>query len=75
MDTEQVVDKAMLKNVKISDHVHKQVKRIASETGINIGKLMEMGAMKVVEAYNAGTFDAVKTEYSKIRRNGNFTRT
>lgn len=74
MDTENDVNKLSLKNVKISEHVHNQVKRIAGETGINIGKLMEMGAMKVVESYNSGTFDAVKSEYSKIRRNGAFTR-
>lgn len=67
-------DRVSLKNVKISEHVHRQVKKIATETGINIGKLMEMGAMRVVDAYNSGTFDSIKTEFSKIRRNGTYTR-
>jgi hypothetical protein len=71
MDNES---KPILKNVKISEHVHNQVKKVARETGINIGKLMELGAIKVVEEYNNGTFDPIKSEFSKIRRDGTFTR-
>jgi hypothetical protein len=66
--------KPKLKNVKIAEHVHTQIKKVAIETGINLGHLIEMGAMKIVQDYENGTFDPIKKEYSKIRRDGSFVR-
>jgi hypothetical protein len=66
--------KPKLKNVKIAEHVHSQIKKVAIETGINLGHLIEMGAMKVVNDYETGHFDSIKKEYTKIRRDGTFAR-
>lgn len=66
--------KPVLKNVKISEQVHKQIKRVAIETGVNVGKLIELGALKIIEDFKSGKFDSLKNEYSKIRRDGTFTR-
>ena len=63
-----------LKNVKISEHLHKQIKKISSETGINVSKLVELGVIKIIDMYSNGAFDNIKSEYLKIRRNGSFTR-
>lgn len=67
-------EKFRLKNVKINENVHFQIKKVANETGINIGKLMELGAIKIVEEYNDGKFDSIKSEFAKIRRDGSITR-
>lgn len=67
-------NKQNLKNVKISENLHAQVKKISDETGINIGKLIEYGVLKVVEQYSNGFFDNIIIEHSKLRRNGSFNR-
>ena len=59
------------KNVKISESVHKLIKKVSNETGINVGKLIEMGAMQVVEEYHNGEFDKLIANNSRrLRRDG-----
>lgn len=67
-------DRPKLKNVKINDYIHQQIKRVSLATGINVGHLVEMGVMKIVEDYNEGKFKSVETEFSKLRRDGTFSR-
>jgi hypothetical protein len=69
-----VNEKVTLKNVKIADHIHKQVKYVSISTGINVGRLIEMGAMKILEDFKNGKFDEIKSEFAKIKRNGSITR-
>lgn len=68
-------ERPRLKNVKINDHIHQQVKRVSQATGINVGHLVEMGVMKIVEDYKQGKFKSVETEFAKLRRDGTYIRT
>lgn len=63
------------KNVKLKEHIHMQIKKISGETGINVGKLVEMGAMHIVEEYQNGEFDKlIEHNDKRIRRDGVLTR-
>lgn len=64
----------MLKNVKIEQSIHQQVKLISAETGINIGTLFELGAIKLIDSYKGGEFDNIKTQIKRITRSGTFSR-
>lgn len=64
----------VFKNVKIRENVHSQIKTISMETGVNVGKLIEMGAQKIVEDYNNGSFDNLKDMYTHVRRDGKLVR-
>ena len=64
------------KNVKLKEHIHTQIKKISGETGVNVGKLVEMGAMHIVDEYKNGEFDKLIGHNDKrIRRDGSLTRT
>jgi len=63
------------KNVKIKDKLHLQIKIISAETGVNVGKLIEMGAQKIIEEYDNGGFDNLKDLYTRVRRDGTLVRT
>lgn len=67
-------NKPSLKNVKINDRIHQQIKRVSIATGINVGHLVEMGVMKIVDDYNNGKFKSVETEFSRLRHDGTVTR-
>lgn len=63
------------KNVKLKEHFHILLKKISNETGINIGKLVEMGSQKIIEDYQAGEFDKiVNLNETRIRRDGTLSR-
>lgn len=64
------------KNVKLKEHIHTLLKKISSDTGINIGKLIELGAQKIIEEYEAGEFDKIVNKNElRVRRNGSLART
>jgi len=65
----------VFKNVKIHEKMHTKIKTISIETGINVGKLVEMGEQKIIDDYNNGSFDNLKDMYTHIRRDGTFIRT
>jgi hypothetical protein len=62
------------KNVKLREHIHHQIKIISAETGVNVGKLVEMGAQKIIDDYNKGNFDILKDMQTKMRRDGSLVR-
>jgi len=63
------------KNVKLKEHIHTQIKKISGETGVNVGKLVEMGAMHIVDEYKNGEFDKLIGHNDKrIRRDGTLVR-
>lgn len=63
------------KNAKLKEHIHVLLKKISLDTGINIGKLIELGAQKVIEEYKAGEFDKIVNKNElRLRRDGSFTR-
>ena len=68
------MDKEKFKNVKIRKKLHSQIKAISEETGINVGKLIEMGAQKIIDEYNNGSFNNLKDMYTYTRRNGTLVR-
>jgi len=64
------------KNVKLREYIHIQIKKISSETGINVGKLIEMGASTIIEEYHSGEFDKIIEHNNKrVRRDGTLVRT
>jgi hypothetical protein len=63
------------KNVKLREHIHYQIKVISAETGVNLGKLIEMGAQKVIDDYHNGNFDVLKDMQTRMRRDGKLVRT
>jgi hypothetical protein len=66
---------AIYKNVKINETVHRQIKKVSVETGINVGKLVEMGVMQVVEEYHNGGFDKlIANNNRRLRRDGALSR-
>jgi hypothetical protein len=67
-------DKVTFKNVKIRDSLHQQIKAISIETGINVGKLIEVGAEKIIEDYRAGKVDSIIATHKQMRRDGTLTR-
>ena len=62
------------KNVKVKEELHTQVKEVSRVTGINVGKLIEMGVAKVLEDFKAGFFDNIVTAQKRLRRDGTITR-
>lgn len=63
------------KNVKLKEHIHTQIKRISGDTGINVGKLIEMGASMIIEEFQNGEFDKIIEHNSKrVRRDGTLAR-
>jgi hypothetical protein len=62
------------KNVKIREEVHTQIKNISTETGINVGKLIEIGAEKVIEEYKSGKIENLIAVHKQMRRNGMLVR-
>jgi len=69
-----MIEKYEYKNVKVKDKIHSMIKIISAETGINIGKLIEMGVQKIIDDYNSGIFNSLKDTYTKIRRDGSLSR-
>jgi len=63
------------KNVKLKEHLHHQIKMISAETGVNVGKLIEMSAQKIIDDYNSGTFNVLRDMQTKMRRDGTLVRT
>lgn len=45
-----------LKNVKVNEEQHQQLKNISQITGIRIGKLVELAVAKLQEDYETGRF-------------------
>lgn len=67
-------DKVAFKNVKIREYYHQQIKNISTETGINVGKLIEIGAEKVIEEYKSGKIENIIAVHKQMRRNGTLVR-
>lgn len=61
------------KNIKIDASLHAQIKEVAKATGINIGKLLELGVIHVIKEYHSGAFDNLVSARN-IRRDGSLTR-
>lgn len=68
------MDKDVFKNIKIRELIHSQVKQISSETGLNMGKLAEMGLLQVIEMYKRGEFNNIVSIQKQLRRDGTITR-
>jgi hypothetical protein len=69
-------EKINFKNVKMRENIHLQIKKMSNETGINVGKIVEMGALKILEDYQSGEFDKlVEHNGKRLRRDGTLTRT
>ena len=68
------MDKSDLKNVKIKKHIHSQIKTISESTGLNVSKLIEMGAIKIIEEFKNGEFDKLIDMQKKLRRDGTIIR-
>jgi hypothetical protein len=68
-------EKISFKNVKLREDCHAQIKAISIETGINVSKLIEIIARKVIEEYKAGHMESVIMAHKQMRRDGTMTRT
>lgn len=62
------------KNIKIDFDLHHKIKEISLKTGISVGKLVNMGAIKIIEEFKNGEFDKLITVQKKIRRDGTIIR-
>jgi group I intron endonuclease len=62
------------KNVKISWDAHNEIKAISIETGINVSKLIEIIARKIIEDYKAGKIDSIINSHRQMRRDGTIVR-
>jgi len=68
-------EKIKFKNIKLREDCHKDIKAISIETGINVSKLVEIVARRIIDEYRAGKIDSIILAHRQMRRDGTIART